>query len=73
MDECRVLFNPVFREANRTRCRYRILYGGAGSGKSYNVAQDFILKLSDERFRGANLLVIRRAEQSNRFSTYAEL
>jgi len=73
MGDRRVTFNPIFREANSTGCRYRILYGGAGSGKSYNVAQDYILKLSEDRFRGANLLVIRRAEQSHRFSTFAEL
>ena len=71
--ERRITFNESFREANRTRARYRILYGGAGSGKSFNVAQDFILKLSDTRYRGANLLVIRKTESACRFSVFEEL
>lgn len=56
-----------------TRARYRILCGGAGSGKSYNVAQDFILKLSDKVFAGANLMVIRKTEAAGRQSAFAEL
>lgn len=66
-------FNPVFREANRTRLRYRVLMGGAGSGKSYNLAQDYIIKLSDPRFGGANLLVCRKVDETHRYSTFAEL
>lgn len=68
-----ISFNPCFREANRTRARYRILCGGAGSGKSYNTAQDYILKLSDPRNRGANLMVIRKTEASGRHSAFQEL
>lgn len=68
-----VQFNPIFREANKTRKRYRILYGSAGSGKSVNVAQDFVLKLADTRNEGMNLLVVRAVEQTNRYSTFAEL
>lgn len=66
-------FNAVFRSANETRKRYRVMKGSAGSGKSVDVAQDFILKLSDPRYEGANLLVVRKVEESNRDSTYAEL
>lgn len=66
-------FNECFREANATRARYRVLCGGAGSGKSFNVAQDYILKLSDRRYTGANLLVIRKTEASGRNSAFAEL
>src|SRR5690606_19748562 len=69
----KVPFNPIFKEANLTRKRYRVLKGSAGSGKSVNVAQDYIIKLSDPRFKGANLLVIRKADVTNRHSTYAEL
>ena len=68
-----VQFNSVFRQVNNSRKRYRVLMGSAGSGKSTNVAQDFILKLSDQRFAGANLLVIRKVEVSHRDSTFAEL
>lgn len=69
----KISFNSCFREANRTRARYRILCGGAGSGKSYNVAQDYILKLSDVRNKGANLMVIRKTETAGRQSAFAEL
>ena len=66
-------FNPIFREANETRKRYRLLKGSAGSGKSVNLAQDYIIKLADPRNTGANLLVIRKVEETNRDSTFAEL
>lgn len=68
-----VQFNSVFREFNRTKCRYRLARGSAGSGKSVNVAQDFIAKLMDPKYTGANLLVVRKIEESNKDSTYAEL
>ena len=66
-------WNPIFKAVNHSRARYRVLKGSAGSGKSYNIAQDYIKKLSDSRFRGANLLVVRKVEETNRFSTFAEL
>lgn len=47
--------------------------GSAGSGKSVNVATDYILKLSDPKYKGANLLVVRETEASHKDSTYAEL
>lgn len=68
-----IYFNPVFYDVNATRKRYRVLKGGAGAGKSYNVAQDFILKLMDERYKGASLMCVRKIDDSNRQSTYAEL
>lgn len=40
-------FNPVFRPVNEWHGRYRILKGSAGSGKSVNIAQDYIAKLSE--------------------------
>lgn len=66
-------WNPCFREVNEFRGRYRILKGSAGSGKSTDIAQDYIKKLSDERYRGANLLVVRKVDETNRDSTFAEL
>lgn len=66
-------FNPVFRQVNEWRGRYRILKGSAGSGKSVNIAQDYIAKLSDPAYVGANLLVVRKIEETNRDSTFAEL
>ena len=68
-----VEFNKNFKDFNETKCRYRIAKGSAGSGKSVNVAMDFILKLSDPYYKGANLLVLRKTEDTNRDSTFAEL
>ena len=36
-------------------------------------AQDYIAKLSDPAYTGANLLVVRKIEETNRDSTFAEL
>lgn len=66
-------FNKIFKPVNTCRKRYRVLKGSAGSGKSVNIAQDYIVKLMDERYTGANLLVVRKVEESNRDSTFAEL
>ena len=66
-------FNPIFRPVNEFKGRYRALKGSAGSGKSVNIAQDYIAKLSDVRYKGANLLVVRKVEETNRDSTFAEL
>lgn len=68
-----VKLNPIFKEFNNTKCRYRIAKGSAGSGKSVNIATDFILKLSDKKYTGANLLVVRQTEASHKDSTFAEL
>ncbi|HBG7286123.1 TPA: PBSX family phage terminase large subunit [Clostridioides difficile] len=66
-------FNPAFKRANFTKKRYRAMKGSAGSGKSVNVAQDYILKLGDKKYQGANLLVVRKSEATHKYSTYAEL
>ena len=65
-------FNACFAEINRFEGRYRIFMGGAGSGKSVNIAQDFLLKLIHPEYRGANLLVVRKAEKSHRNSTFSQ-
>lgn len=69
----KVYFNPSFREVNESRKRYVIMKGSAGSGKSVDVAQQLIMKLSDPKFKGANLLCVRKIDESNRDSTFAEL
>ncbi len=63
--------NPIFRPVHRTRCRYVAMRGSAGSGKSTDTATMYILRLMSER--GRNLLCVRKIEDSNRASTYAEL
>ena len=69
----KVQMNAHFREFNQTKRRYRIAMGSAGSGKSVNIATDYILKLSDMKYKGANLLVVRQTETSHKDSTFAEL
>lgn len=66
-------FNKIFQTANESRHRYRVMLGSAGSGKSVNVAQDFIVKLSDPQYNGCSLLVVRGVEVSHLNSTFAEL
>lgn len=68
-----VKFNRHFKDANQSKKRYRALKGSAGSGKSVNVAQDYIVKLSDPKYKGANLLCVRKVDVSNRNSTFSEL
>jgi len=65
--------NKVFREFNQTKCRYRLAKGSAGSGKSVDIAVDYVIKLSDTKYTGANLLVVRQTETSHKDSTFAEL
>lgn len=66
-------FNACFKEINDYQGRYRIFVGGAGSGKSVNIAQDFLLKLIQPKYAGANLLVIRKTMVSHRDSTFHQL
>ena len=66
-------FNKAFEKANKTKKRYRVLMGGAGSGKSVNTAQDFITKLSNPQYKGCSLLVVRATETSHLNSTFSEL
>lgn len=69
----KVGFNKAFKPVNQSRKRYRVLKGSAGSGKSVNIAQDYIIKLSDPRYKGANLLCVRKIDVTNRNSTFSEL
>ena len=64
-------FNSTFYPYLNDKHRYLIFYGGAGSGKSYTIAQFIIYyMLVRQRF---NLLVVRNTGKSNRDSTYALL
>lgn len=71
--ETKCRWNRIFKPVNEFRGRYRALKGSAGSGKSTDIAQDYIKKLSDKRYEGANLLVVRKVDETNRDSTFAEL
>lgn len=69
----RVRFNRCFKQSNQFSGRYRVFMGGAGSGKSYNIALDFMIKIAQKRFTGVNLLVLRKIHASNLDSTFAQL
>ena len=63
--------NASFKEVDRCNKRYVILKGSAGSGKSVDTAQNYILRLMKDK--GRNLLCVRKSDVTNRDSTYAEL
>lgn len=63
--------NPGFKEVNQSKKRYIVMKGSAGSGKSVDTAQNYILRLMQDK--GRNLVCIRKADITNRDSTFAEL
>lgn len=63
--------NPCFKEVDRSRKRYIVMKGSAGSGKSVDTAQNYLLRLMQDK--GRNLVCIRKSDITNRDSTYAEL
>lgn len=63
--------NPVFAPVWECQKRYICMKGSAGSGKSVDTAQHYIVRLLSEP--GRNLLCVRKIADSNRNSTYAEL
>ena len=69
-------FPSIYKVINRAfvpllKCikRYLVLYGGAGSGKSYFIAERYILKIFTSKT--CNILVVRNTGKSNRDSTFA--
>ena len=63
--------NPVFAPVNKSKKRYIVMKGSAGSGKSVDTAQHYILRLFSEK--GRNLVAMRKSFITNRDSTFAEL
>ena len=63
--------NPCFKEVDRSTKRYIVMKGSAGSGKSVDTAQNYILRLMGDK--GRNLVCIRKSDITNRDSTFAEL
>ena len=63
--------NPNFKEVNQSTKRYIVEKGSAGSGKSVDAAQEYILRLMNDR--GRNLVAMRKSDITNRDSTFAEL
>lgn len=62
-------FNRCYLPLLENDNRYLVLYGGAGSGKSYFAAERFLIKLLREPM--CNLLVVRAVGNTNRDSTFA--
>lgn len=67
----KVQANPCFKEVDRSDKRYIVMKGSAGSGKSVDTAQNYILRLMKDK--GRNLVCIRKSDITNRDSTFAEL
>lgn len=63
--------NPCFREVDQSNKRYIVMKGSAGSGKSTDTAQNYILRLMKDK--GRNLVAMRKSDITNRDSTFAEL
>lgn len=66
------MMNPAYKEINRSRARYLVFWGSAGSGKSVNVATLLVLRLSFGD-AGVHWLVLRKTQESHADSTRAEL
>ena len=67
----KVKANSHFRSVNRSKKRYIVMKGSAGSGKSVDTAQHYILRLMEDK--GRNLVCVRKSDITNRDSTFAEL
>ena len=69
--DVKVQANPCFKACNQSKKRYVIMKGSAGSGKSVDTAQNYILRLMKDK--GRNLVAMRKSDITNRDSTFAEL
>ena len=65
------LVNPCYRIAFRFTGRYLVLYGGAGSGKSWAIAQKIIIRMLSEN--GHNILCMRKVGNTIHRSQFALL
>ncbi|MEG1942716.1 MAG: PBSX family phage terminase large subunit [Angelakisella sp.] len=63
------VFNAVYLPLLDCDSRYLVLYGGAGSGKSYFIAERYIKRILENQM--CNVLVTRAVGNTNRNSTYA--
>lgn len=63
--------NRNFSRVNRSKKRYIVMKGSAGSGKSVDTAQHYIMRLMNDK--GRNLVAMRKSDVTNHDSTFAEL
>ena len=66
-----IAMNACFAEVDENQCRYIVMKGSAGSGKSVDTAYNYILRLMEDK--GRNLVCVRKSDITNRDSTFAEL
>ena len=64
-------FNEAYIPYLKNQTRYEIFYGGAGSGKSYFIAQRILLDIMQNK--NQKVIVARKVARTNRHSTYALL
>jgi len=64
-------FNDAYIPYLKNQTRYEIFYGGAGSGKSYFIAQRILLDIMQNK--NQKVIVARKVARTNRHSTYALL
>ena len=69
--DIKIQSNKIFQTANESRKLYVVMLGSAASGKSYETALHYIIRIM--RDKGRNLLCVRKAECTHRQSTYTEL
>ena len=65
------IFNERYFHAFKSKARWLVLYGGAGSGKSVFTAQKLLIRLIKEP--GHNFLVVRKVGRTIRHSCFALL
>lgn len=63
--------SPKFRSLLKDKSRYLVLYGGAGSGKSFFAAQKLIVRLLSNKKQ--KFLVVRKVGKTIRNSVYARI
>ena len=64
-------FNSAYMNILNDNTRYLIIYGGAGSGKSYFIAQRLVYRMLSNPNR--NMLIVRQTAKSNRDTTFAQI
>ena len=69
--EINLALNDCFTEVDESTKRYIVMKGSAGSGKSFDTAANYILRLMNDK--GRNLVCVRKSDITNRDSTFAEL
>ena len=60
--------NKVYKPAKRSKARYRIIFGGSGSGKSHYIAQEIILNMLDNG--EYKYLGVRKTGRSIKYTMY---